>query len=141
MSARDHDRLQRIIRLPRSAQEVWAEIGGFGRVADWHPWVERVELVEIDGLPHRHLFMADGELFLERLIEEAPLYHTYSTVEGPLPVDDHRATLSCVPEPEGCRVFWSAYYVPTDAAADDMVLGFYEAGLGALGERFGQRAE
>lgn len=138
MSDNEHDRLQRWVSLPRPADEVWAQIGGFGRMADWHPWVESVELVEIEGLPHRHLIMVDGELFLERLLIEAGRYYTYSTIQGPLPVDDHRATLSCVPEREGCHVFWSGYFVPTDPAADEMVIGFYEAGLTALRERFGE---
>jgi hypothetical protein len=136
VSANDHDRLQRWVSLPRPAEEVWTAIGGFGRMSDWHPWIERTELLEIDGLPHRHLILMDGELFLERLLVERGLYYTYSTLQGPLPFDDHRATLSCVPERDGCHVFWSAYFVATDPAADEMVLGFYEAGLEALRERF-----
>lgn len=138
MSENEHDRLQRWVNLPRPADEVWARIGGFGGIADWHPWVDRVELVDIEGLPHRHLILVDGELYLERLLIEAGRHYTYTMVQGPLPVDDHRATLSCVPEREGCHVFWSAYFVPTDPAADEMVIGFYEAGLQALRERFGE---
>ena len=137
MSRDDHDRLQRMLRLPQRADTVWREIGGFGAIAEWHPWIDRAEVVEIDGLTHRHLTMADGELYLERLLEEGEHWYTYALVEGGLPVDDHRATLSCVPEKQGCHVFWSAYFIPTDAAADDMVIGFYEAGLAALDDRFG----
>ena len=136
MSHDEHDRLQRMLHLSAPADAVWREIGGFGAIADWHPWIDRVEVVEIDGVTHRHLYMADGELYLERLIEEGPRYHTYAVVESGLPVDDHRATLSCVPEKDGCHMFWSAFFVPTDPAADEMVIGFYEAGLEALGERF-----
>ncbi len=137
MSRDEHDRLQRMLSLPAEADDVWREIGGFGAIADWHPWIDRVEVVEIEGRLHRHLHMADGELYLERLIEEGPRFYTYALVESGLPVDDHRATLSCVPEKQGCHVFWSAHFVPTDPAADAMVIGFYEAGLEVLGERFG----
>ncbi|HUF57111.1 MAG TPA: SRPBCC family protein [Thermohalobaculum sp.] len=137
MSRNDHDRLQRMQRLPVPADTVWRQIGGFGAMADWHPWIDRVEVVEIDGQTHRHLHMADGELYLERLIEEGERYYTYALLESGMPVDDHRATLSCVPEEGGCHVFWSAYFIATDPAADDMMIGFYEAGLLALDERFG----
>lgn len=137
MSRNDHDRLQRMLPLPVPADEVWRQIGGFGAMADWHPWIDRVEVVEIDGQTHRHLTMADGDLYLERLIEQGERYYTYELLESGLPVNDHRATLSCVPEAEGCHVFWSAYFIPTDPAADEMVIGFFEAGLTVLEERFG----
>ena len=137
MSSNEHDRLQRWVRLPGPADRVWAEIGGFAAISGWHPWIESTELVEIDGRTHRHLSMVDGELSLERLLREGTRFYTYSMLEGGLPVDDHRATLSCVPEDQGCHVFWSAYFVPTDPAADEMILGFYEAGLNALVERYG----
>lgn len=64
-------------------------------------------------------------------------FYTYSTVEGWLPFENHRATLSWMPEKVGCHVFWSAFFIATDPAADDMVVGFYQAGLDALRERFG----
>ena len=140
MSAEDHDRLQRWVRLSVPPDRVWREIGGFGQVSEWHPWVESTELVEIEGEPHRHLKLVDGELGLDRLLGEGERYYTYSTLDGALPVDDHRATLSCVPEEGGCHVFWSAYFVPTDPAADEMVIGFYEAGLDAIRERFAREA-
>ena len=54
-----------------------------------------------------------------------------------LPLYDHRATLSCVAEEGGCHVFWSAVFEPTDPSADDIVTGFYEEGLRALRERYG----
>lgn len=136
MSDNDHDRVQRWVSLPRDPDTVWGEIGGFGEIASWHPWVEATEMVEIEGDPYRRLILVDGDTFLERLIEEGPRHCTYETVEGPLPFDDHRATLSCVAEDGGCHVFWSAYFEPTDPAADQMVIGFYEAGLEALRERY-----
>ena len=61
-------------------------------------------------------------------------------VEGPLPIADHRATLTVSPTAEGARVFWSAVFTPEDGAdalADDIVAGYMEAGLDALRLRFG----
>lgn len=131
------DRIQRWVSLPQPPEAVWAAIGGFGTIAEWHPDVVSAEVVEIEGALHRHLRTTDGGLTLERLVEMGPHHYTYEIVESPLPLADHRATLSCVPEKGGCHVFWAAVFEPTDESADDIVTSFYEDGLRALGERFG----
>jgi hypothetical protein len=131
------DRIQRWVSLPHEPDSVWAEIGGFGDVADWHPRVTGCEVIEIEGETHRHLTLDDGGLILERLIETGPHHYTYEMVDGPLPLADHRATLSCVAEEGGCHVFWAAVFEPSDPSADDIVAAFYEEGLRALRERFG----
>jgi hypothetical protein len=130
------DRIQRFLMLPQAPEEVWAQIGGFGDIAAWHPLVDKAEVIEIEGETHRHLTLSDGELILERLVETGPTHYSYEMVESNLPIYDHRATLSCVAENGGCHVFWSAVFERTDAAADDIVSAFYEEGLRALRERF-----
>lgn len=136
----DHDRVQRMVRLSAPVETVWAAIGDFLSIADWHPLIASVEPAEIEGEPYRHMTTGDGDIFFEKLIETGPHYITYAMVEGPLPVSDHRATLSCVAEPGGCHVFWSAYFSPSDGderIADGIVGKFYEIGLDALLARFG----
>jgi hypothetical protein len=140
----DHDQVRRMLSLTAERDAVWSAIGGFGQIAEWHPLIERAELTEIEGETYRHLTTVDGELFLERLIEAGPHHLTYETVDGPLPVTDHRATLSCVAERGGCHVYWSAYFVPTgpdEHLADEIVGAFYEIGLNAIAEGFGTPAE
>lgn len=135
----DHDRVQRMVALSAPVEEVWAAIGGFGGIANWHPLIESVEIVEIEGEIYRHLTTADDEKFFERLIETGPHHLTYEVVEGPLPASDYRATLACVAETEGCHVFWSGYFIPADGmekVSDDIVGAFYEMGLEALRDRF-----
>lgn len=135
-----HDQVRRIVSLPAARDTVWAAIGGFQQIADWHPLIASAELTEIEGDTYRHLRTTDGELFLERLIEQGPYHLTYATTDGPLPVADHRATLSCVAEAGGCHVHWSAYFVatgPDEHMAAKIVGAFYEIGLQALQDRFG----
>lgn len=134
------DRLQLWVSLPRPVDEVWAEIGGFTAIADWHPEVTSAEAAEIEGEPHRHLRLADGALVLERLVDRGPHHYSYAMVEGPLPLTAHQATLSCVAEDGGCHVYWSAVFEPADPSADDIVEGFYRIGLEALRARFSGRA-
>jgi hypothetical protein len=106
------DRIQRWVSLPHPPEKVWAEIGGFGDMAAWHPGIESAEVFDIEGEIHRHLTLGDGGLILERLVETGP-------------------------EEGGCHVFWSAMFEPTDPSADEIVSGFYEEGLRALRERYG----
>ena len=131
------DRIQRWVSLPHPPEKIWAEIGGFGDMAAWHPEIKSAEVFDIEGEIHRHLTLGDGGLILERLVETGPHHYTYEIVECPLPLTDHRATLSCVAEEGGCHVFWSAMFEPTDQSADEIVSGFYEEGLRALRERYG----
>ncbi len=135
------DRIQLWVSLPRPPEEVWAEIGGFNAIAEWHPEVVAAELVELEGETHRHLRMTDDALSLERLVETGPLHYSYSIVESRLPLADHRATLSCVAEEDGCHVFWAAVFEPADQTVDDIVEGFYRVGLEALRARFGGRKQ
>lgn len=141
MTEPSRDRIQLWVSLPRLPGEVWAEIGGFGAIADWHPEVTSAELAQIEGETHRHLRLADGTLILERLIDSGPLHYSYEIVDSPLPLSEHRATLSCVAEDGGCHVFWSEVFEPEDPVADDIIEGFCRAGLEALRERFGGRGK
>ncbi len=138
MSDREaRDRVERWVDLPARAADVWAEIGAFGAVADWHPAIDKCEIVELDGVVHRHLTLVDGELILERLDDENDHLYRYSIVEGPLPVENYHATLTCFDEGDGCRVFWSSTFEPASPEADKVIAGVYEAGLLALQDRFG----
>jgi len=131
------DRIQRWVSLPHPPEKVWAEIGGFGDIAAWHPGIESAQVFDIEGEIHRHLTLIDGGLILERLVETGPHHYTYEIIDSPLPLADHRATLSCVAEEGGCHVFWSVMFEPTDPSADEIVSGFYEEGLRALRESYG----
>lgn len=137
MTDATRDRIQRWVSLPEAPGKIWAEIGGFGDMAAWHPGITSVEVFKIEGEVHRHVTMRDSGLLLERLVETGPLHYTYELIDGHLPLANHRATLSCVAEAGGCHVFWSAVFEPTDPSADDILVGFYEEGLRALRERYG----
>jgi hypothetical protein len=137
MSHESHDRISRWVMLPRPVAEVWAAVGGFGAIADWHPAVTESPLFDIESATHRHLTLADGGLATERLIEIGDAFYRYAVIETPFPMADAVGALSCKAEAEGCRVYWSLDFQPTDAAADDIAAGFIETGLRSLRERFG----
>ena len=122
--------------LMAPASEVWALIGDFGALAQWHPWVPGCEL-SADGA--ERVIRADGEVIaVERLLSSTPLSHTYTVTEGPLPMADYRATLGVTPRPIGCRVSYRGEFVVTDPSADvvSRLQRFFEVGFEALATRF-----
>jgi hypothetical protein len=128
--------------LRRSADEVWAVIGGFDALPQWHPAVKESTL-EGDGRIRR-LQLASGALLVERLqaFSEAERSYTYSIEQGPLPVARYRSLLRVHEQPgdAGCRVEWSGEFLPEGASepeAADIIRGIYRAGLDQLGQRFG----
>ena len=135
---RKTDRIERWIDLPVAAHEVWSVIGPFGELDAWHPGAHGCELVNLEGGVHRHITLGDGALLLEKLEESGERWYRYSLVEGPLPVENYLATLTCFDREEGgCRVFWSASFDSEDPSADDIIAGIFMTGMEALQKRFG----
>ena len=129
-------------KLAASAETVWAAIGAFGSLADWHPAVESLEPGE--GGKLRRLHITGGALFVERLEQhdDHARSYTYTILESPVPVTDYHSTLSVTAEPGGkhCLVRWIGHFQPKDVAdaeAEHIVFGIYRAGLDALKQKFG----
>ena len=130
--------------LPVSAKTVWAVIGNFNALPDWHPAVEKSELKKQDGGTLRKLSLVGGGTIEEKLerIDEKERRYTYSIVSGPLPVSNYTATLK-VREADGgrgCSVEWSSEFEAKGAPEGDAVAaisGIYEAGFENLKKMFG----
>lgn len=127
--------------LPASVDEVWALVGGFNALPEWHPAV-RVSTLE-DGGRVRRLELASGASLIERMFsfDESKRTYGYSIEEGPLPVSGYRSTVSVFAQPSdgGCRVEWSGEFSPsgaTESEAVAIIRGIYRAGLDHLGEHF-----
>jgi hypothetical protein len=127
--------------LPVSVEEVWALIGGFNALPDWHPAVRGSTLQ--DGGRVRRLELTNGASLVERMhsFDESNRSYGYSIEEGPLPVSGYRSTVrvSAQPSGGGCRVEWSGEFSPQGASEPEAVAvirGIYRAGLDRLVERF-----
>ncbi|MFF0424815.1 SRPBCC family protein [Streptomyces sp. NPDC004520] len=139
--------LERSAVLPATPDAVWAVVGDFGALADWHPQVPPSTL-EDGGDPAVpgavRVFAVDGvPVARERLLDRDPAGRSYRyALLDPvvLPVRDYVATLAVRPHPDGAEVRWSAAYL----SADDVVPrveavfgdGTYGTGLAALRARF-----
>ncbi len=115
------------IDIDRPADAVWAVIGDFGGIATWMPGVESCD-VDGDG-DDRVLKMMGMEITerLERRDDEAREL-VYGIVGG-VPVINHKATITVVPEGTRSHVTWD---VDVDDEMTDMMCQVYQQSLQAL---------
>ena len=129
--------ITRSVTVKASPETVWALIGGFQALPDWHPAAEGSAKEMVDGVEHRRLSLAGGGEILEKALGSDGMSYGYEIVESPLPVNNYRSIISVVGAGGGSVVVCSSTF---DALADNaagVVAGIYEAGLGTLTSRFG----
>jgi hypothetical protein len=120
-----------------SADKVWAAVGDFCGIAQWHPAVAKCVQSEKDGATYRTLTLKDGAQLLEKLInfDKAAMTYSYTIEEGPLPVANYKSTLSVKPKDKGSAILWTGTFDAKgapDADAVKTITGIYEAGATAL---------
>ncbi|MFF0480880.1 SRPBCC family protein [Streptomyces sp. NPDC004435] len=138
--------LVRSLVVPADPDTVWALVGGFATLGDWHPHVPPATVEDGAGPDDPgavRRFTLDGTVVArERLLARDPAARSYRyTLLDPLalPVEEYVATLAVAPHPDGAELRWSAAY----RAPDDLVPrveaafgdGVYATGLDAVRER------
>lgn len=115
-----------------SPDDVWAVIGDFASLGDWHPAVVK----QTNEGDLRHLEIPGGAVIVEKSLGGDTHSYAYEIVSGPLPVTGYRSVLSVAPAGRGCVVSWTSTFEANADAAHGAVAGIYEAGLKALAEKF-----
>jgi hypothetical protein len=118
-----------------SADALWAKIGDFCGISQWHPAIEKCVL-SADG-KQRTLTLKGGGTVVEKLVKMDAAHHsyTYAIISSPLPVSHYRSTISVKPHGKGSTVSWTGKYDAkgaSDADAKKTMDGVYDAGLKAL---------
>ncbi|HWI05216.1 MAG TPA: SRPBCC family protein, partial [Acidimicrobiales bacterium] len=102
-------------------------------LAAWHPAVDSTEL--IDGGERRINHLGAVQL-VEPIVDRGDRHYTFRMSEPPLPLQDFESTLRVRDDGPGrCEVQWEATYQAagvSDTEADELVRGFFVAGLDAL---------
>ncbi len=103
------------VRIEAPAAAVWAVIGDPEAVPRWYPTYVRSTVAG----DVRTLERADGVVLEERLLErdDAGMSYAY-TVTGGLPLREHRASFTVVPDGDGARVVWRTHAVHRDPGVD-----------------------
>ncbi|WP_108683449.1 SRPBCC family protein [Methyloceanibacter sp. wino2] len=124
-------------------EDVWAIVGDFCAIKDWHPAVVECDEMEEGGDTYRILTLGDGGKIKEKLTEKGDTSYSYEIIESPLPVQNYAATLS-VTEDDGddiAEVAWTAEFDPADgveeAKAVEVISGIFDAGIEGIGKKAG----
>ena len=125
-----------------SPADVWAVIGKFGELAEWHPAASASSAETVGGEVRRTIVVGDGARLVEKLEnqDDTAFTYSYSILEGPLPVDDYLSVLSVEAAETGSVIHWSGKFVAKgapDEQAESVIGGIYDMGLNALKKRFG----
>ncbi len=120
--------------------KVWATIGDFCGIAQWHPAISSCT-PSVQGRAHlRTLALKGGGTIVERQLvrNERTMSYSYTIVSSPLPVDHYRSTIAVTPSADGSTVSWSGNFVAKgadDAHAIAAIQGIYDSGLPALAQK------
>ena len=120
------------IDVKAAPDKVWAMIGPFCSIKDWHPAIG--QCTESGGV--RTLTTKDGKAqFVEKQTanDMKAMSYTYAIEKSPLPIKDYVSTLKVVPKgSDMSTIEWSSTYTPDagkEAAAETAIGGIYQAGL------------
>ncbi len=99
-----------------SADAVWAKIGDFCGIGNWHPAIEKCAL-SADG-KMRTLSLKGGGTIVEKLEkrDDAAHSYSYSIVESPLPVANYMSTISVAKDGAGSISPGAANMTPREQA-------------------------
>lgn len=122
-----------------SADKVWATIGDFCGIAQWHPAVEGCTLSENGAKPVRRLELKGGGEIVEELVgrDEAAMTYTYAIIESPLPVSNYISTIQVksAGASGGSTIIWTGDFQAkgaSEAEAKTVIDGIYVKGLAGI---------
>jgi uncharacterized protein YndB with AHSA1/START domain len=134
--------LSRSVVVAAPPNKVWAAIGPFCAIGQWHPAIGSCA-ISGKGKPTRTLVTRDGQAkFVELQVarSEAAHSYSYSFTSAPVPVTHYVSTFSVSPSgKDASLVTWKSEYIPNEgqaAAAAAALTGIYESGLAAIQKRF-----
>jgi hypothetical protein len=134
---------ERSARLAAPAADVWALIGRFDAVADWHPAVNSSASWQEGTSEFRELVIVGNIKIVERQIDrdDARMSYRYAIVDGPLPVEGYTSVISVADNGDGTStVRWACEFRLAGApeyVAREAIGGIYDAGMQSLTGRFG----
>lgn len=129
--------VQKREEAPGTPAEVWAMVGDFCAIKDWHPGIAECEQIEEDGDTYRILTLGDGAKIKEKLTKMGDTMYSYDIIEGPLPVKNYSATLEVDEGDEdgGVEIEWAAEFDAKgveDAEAEKVIVGIFNDGVGGI---------
>ena len=123
--------VDKMIDVAAPPEKVWAMIGPFCSIQDWHPAIGKC--TEQNGV--RTLVTKDGKAtFVEKQTanDAKSMEYSYEIQKSPLPITGYKSTIKVTKKGDGSRVEWSSSYTPDkgkEDAANQAISGIYQGGL------------
>ncbi|GGD15026.1 SRPBCC family protein [Aureimonas glaciei] len=137
--------VERSAEVTAAPAKVWAMIGEFCGIGDWHPAVEKCSLSEADGIRTRTLSLAGGGTLVETETsrDDSLRSYGYKIVDGPLPVANYMSMIAVREGDEAgeSEIIWTGRFDAkgaTEEKATEAIVGIYESGIAALVEKLQQ---
>jgi hypothetical protein len=117
---------------------LWAKIGGWCAIAEWHPAIAKCEASKDGNVEFRTLTLKDGGVIKEKLLETGTTSYKYEIIESPLPVKNYTAMFSVAPDDDDLdeiNVLWSATFDANgkdDKDARGVIDGIFKAGMESI---------
>jgi Polyketide cyclase / dehydrase and lipid transport len=133
--------LTRSVDVKGDPAQVWAVIGPYCAIKDWHPAIGKCTL---DGKTPttRTLVTKDGKarfIELQTARDDEKHRYSYTFTSAPVPVTHYSSTFKVeAVAPDSARITWSGAYTPDpgkEKDAADALAGIYESGLAAIQAR------
>ncbi len=105
--------------MPGEASAVWALVGDFCAIKNWHPLVANCVLSRQGDVTYRTLTFRDGSTAKERLTGTEETSYSYELIESQLPVKNYKATLSVEEDedyPDRSEVHWEGSFDVQDTS-------------------------
>lgn len=133
--------VRKVAKLDGTDKDVWAKVGGFCSIKDWHPALSGCDETKVGNETFRTLTLKEGGKIKEKLTGQTETGYTYQIIESPLPVKEYFATFSARSdgdEPGKTLVVWSATFQSNgkpDSEARSVIEGIFNDGLTGLSKR------
>ena len=135
------------VAIEASAEDVWAVVGNFNGLPDWHPWVTTSVLEPAAGGIGRGVTIVGGTAGRRELTERLVSFDStrrewaYTVIAGPMTFANYVGRIRVTPSGSGtCTVEYAGRFTAapgnTDAEASERIRTFWEAGLNNLPGRF-----
>jgi hypothetical protein len=134
--------LTRTVDVAAPAAKVWAGIGAFCAIKDWHPLVG-VCVTDGKKPPTRTLVTKDGKVSFvetETARDDTKFSYSYDFVASPLPAPKYLGTITVVPKSANAStIVWHGDYTAEPGKDKDVeaaLANVYDTGLAALKAKF-----
>jgi hypothetical protein len=129
-------------KVEAERKALWAKIGGWCAIADWHPAIAKCESSKDGDVEFRTLTLKSGGVIKEKLLETGTASYKYEIIESPLPVKNYTAMFSVTPDDDNLdeiNVLWSATFDANgkeDKEARGVIDGIFKAGMESIKSQY-----